>query len=1418
MDWKVPHAAFVICLLAVELFAPYAFAADAPQTPASETETPAAETAAKETPETTQPITPVSGTSSCEINTISEEDRQRWRDATTNFRADEINDMPLDEALANTNPGTFGNPMYAQPSAAGTAGETILVTNLAMLVGEPPVDTVKNLGMSSQLVDGKVPADLRVPVAMASTYAEKQGKGNEFMEGLKKFGLIPSSASVAGTPTPAPYSGMKIRIPETGQEIAFSQLAQLEQLNPDSCMLDERIQGRVTYLALLDHDLTYGSERSTSARTGTFENAATGDKYVGDTGGDDATNQHFTASSGNILLSLGKDGSNILIPSFYEDWLAYVAWWNNVDMWASAIIGAASKKFAERSGFKAETFQRNLVGSDMERQAMFRSQGEMAKAVQAAGADLAGYLSKVDDPQLRATYSSLAGRMDRWDAILKGLETPSAAEIKAMENIPGRDFGNFFTGAKSELQGGVMSKETMQTLGVANAEMVPTEGLAVPSTVKNNFEMHLKDNDLAARVDSQNVKAEIQDLELRKALQEDVTKVAANRVRNSLIIGAAWLGPARLAFSVNSRTLLSFGNDAKDRHLTLVINKADVADKFRKATKGMGIGTVLEKVGLLSGATTPPKAYQAGREFILNNPATNGGEPKNSKTSLSTDGNQWNIFTDWKGRSVATHFEDLRGFGDRDEFTSMPMLTNNLEGQPIINRKEEAKTYSYITSFALPFILFRSLSVDFGTIFSIPPTVLMLEYTLNIDPNQFEKDVCTKDKLAEYKRLYAGATVGGWVTSYLPAVRILGAYGRSTGPLAKWFSTKPLLSGVGSTTIAWGPLLQTIASANPGFWLQWMWGEQGMRYVASCKDSQYKILAFQKLSKYQKTKSTDAASQLQPLTDALSQLKLGAAVEGAYGKESVTYDLPKMTEVLNVKAVVDNQVGVVFPAEVYYAHIEKSAFSVKGGLFNMLEGKGCKFSENLQGKDGMANLGADGITFYNKDGSIALALRDYWWKLRSLARMRAQDDARTIVPNKIISTSLAGCGDSEFLSVNAYGEPSLTGTCSAAECLRSSIEEVTGRSVESDLTPFIGSISYVDTDQGTATISGSSIRFFQTAPKNEERMPGEEVAAPSVDELATLHQSELVAARLSVLGNGKVRVSGASGSEDIGTLVTVFGSRGKIEHRGGQLLVFIYVLADLPASNLKSVSARATSDGAIKIDAQAKAGAEKSGEQLKAGLDKIQGDEGMTVFETADKIYRITPDETLQVIDKKTGEVTEYNMTGKPSTDSEGNIVIPTDKGDFKFNIGLDKGQPTLSASGPDGLKELAALLAAKGEQGILTFNPSTGAINVYNGQDIPMNSEFASKGVGFVSDANGNTRGVPIDNPFSVSGGSSYPAGAGLNLPSWPDELPLAALMLAVILAGVLAVRLRFGDDEDERDEDETADGDEAVDDNLIT
>ncbi|MFH0834805.1 MAG: hypothetical protein V1881_00485 [Candidatus Micrarchaeota archaeon] len=1426
MDWRAPHAAFVICLLAVELLSPYAFAAEAPQAPAT-AETPAT-TAATPTPAPT--VAPPSGTASCEINTISDEDRARWRDATTNFVADEINDMPLDQALANKNPGTFGNPMYAQTTQAqGTAGETILVTNLAMLVGEPPVDTVKNIGLSSQLVDGKVPQDMRIPVAMANAYAEKKGKGTEFMEGLKKFGLLPASASVAGTPTPEPYSGMKIRIPETGQEIAFSQIAQLGKLNPESCMLDERIQGRVTYLALLDQDLTYGSERSKTALTGTFENAPTGSKYIGDTGNKDtAQNQHFTASSGNIMLSVGKDGSNILIPSYYEDWLSFVAWWNTADMWSAASLGILSTQLARRSG-KLMELDRNKIGDEVTNAGIWRAKGELAASMPVSQKelnDVLGSNARMSElavslglnpqanpqaiSQVRGLLESFSSKLENYDAIVKGLVPATQAQRDAAAEI--------YAQMKTAAADGAASRDLLERAGVTNFDVVPPgKDIALPKQINNEFKSQSELNAMSSDLDKVDVRNDIEELEMRKSYQEDITNAARNRVRASLAIGTTWLGPARLAFSVNSRILFQFSNSAKDQYLTLIINKADVANKFRQSTNGLSIGIVLEKVGLISGATTPSKAYSAGTEFILNKPTNAGGDVKNSFTSLSTNGEQWTVDTRWAGTSIATNFEDLRGFGEKDEYTSMPMMTSNIQGQPVINRKDEAKTYAYITSFALPFIMFTGISKDFGTLFAIPFTLTSLEYVMTINPNEFQKDACDPGKLAEFKTLYAGATSVGWLTSYLPATRLLTTYGKVNSAFLKSLAGTPSNPGKLGWTMVPSQWIMIANSMNIPFYFQWMWGEQGMRYVASCKDSQYTILAFQKLSKYQKTSA--GSSQLQPLADALSQLKLGAAVEGAYAS-NVTYDLPKMTELLNVKAQMTGQTGTIFPSEVYYAHIEKSAFSVKGGLFDMLDKKGCKFSENLQGKDGTFNLGADGITLYNKDGSIALALRDEWWKLRSLARMRAQDDARTIVPNKIISTSLAGCGEAEFLSVNAYGEPSLTGTCSAAECLRSSIAEVTGRTVETDLTPFIGSIYYVDTDQGTATVSGNQIRFTQTAPKSSERLPGQEVTAPTVDEMATLHSSELVAAKLSVLGNGKVRVSGASGSEDVGTLVTVFGSRGKIEHKGGQILVFIYVLADLPASNLKSVSARANADGTIKMDAQAKAGAEKSGEQLKAGLDKIQGDEGMTVFETADKIYRITPDGKLQVIDKKTGAVTEYNTTGKPYNDANGNIVVPTDKGDFRFNIGLDKGQPTLGVTGPDGLKELAALLAAKGEQGILTFNPSTGAINVYNGQDIPMNSEFSSKGIGFSADANGNTRGVPIDNPFSVSGGGNTAVGSGLNLPSWPEELPLAALMLMVILGGVLAVRLRFGDGEDDEgwseDDDGFVDGDEAVDKDL--
>jgi hypothetical protein len=197
---------------------------------------------------------------------------------------------------------------------------------------------------------------------------------------------------------------------------------------------------------------------------------------------------------------------------------------------------------------------------------------------------------------------------------------------------------------------------------------------------------------------------------------------------------------------------------------------------------------------------------------------------------------------------------------------------------------------------------------------------------------------------------------------------------------------------------------------------------------------------------------------------------------------------------------------------------------------------------------------------------------------------------------------------------------------------------------------------------------------------------------------------------------------------------------------------------------------------------------------LNAALDEVQGEGGMQSLETKDKIYYFTTDEQgnpiLRVIDKNTGEATDYKITGPITTDAQGNLIVPTDAGAFKFGLGMQNGQPMLSAEGPDGLSEILALLAARGQDGILTFNPSTGAINVYNGQDIPLSPDFATKGIGFVGDEQGNTRGVPLDNPFTKPWSETGYAPAGLSLPAWPEAILLRAVMVLAILLGVVAIR----------------------------
>ncbi|MEM0475872.1 MAG: hypothetical protein QW343_03695, partial [Candidatus Norongarragalinales archaeon] len=648
----------------------------------------------------------------------------------------------------------------------------------------------------------------------------------------------------------------------------------------------------------------------------------------------------------------------------------------------------------------------------------------------------------------------------------------------------------------------------------------------------------------------------------------------------------------------------------------------------------------------------------------------------------------------------------------------------------------------------------------------------------------------------------------GWVSAY--ALPLMSLFRNKVGLAATNLVQRGALLKVASIQ----GLVNTINNLNLATAWQWFIMSRAQNYVTACKDPQHLIFAYQELKPTVKQKASGLNDKLKSITDALGNLKLGqAAVQAA---QPTATPLESMKEILNAKIGMQNQYGNVQPEDIFYLQIERSAFSLKSRLWDLLRGEGCRFQENYQSGDKTARFTVDGINFYDKQGRLAASFNDYAWRLRSLGRLRSQELARVILPNKLIQARLECAADAPFLEVKAGGASTLVGSCATAECLKTRIFEVTGRAVANgDLTPFVGRVSSVDTSEGIAAIEQNAIRFTRLVAEKSEggAKKGSETSAPSVDDYSQLG-SRLEGSRLTVRGDASVVLDGPPGSTTrearLGELRTIIGDRGKIEFDSatGNIVLFIYVLAQELAANVNKIDANVaknklpdgTETPAIKMDAGEKTGLDPT---FRNALASIQGEGGMQSWEDENHLFYLTKDaagnDVLRVIDKKTGEVTDYKITGPLQRNPDGSITVPTDKGNFKFSFDKDAatGAPILHAEGP-GLADLAAaLLAARGQNGIMTFNPSTGAISIYNGQDIPLSPEFAKKGISFTGDEKGNTRGVPQENLFGPTRGGTAGARESegrvpLALPSWPEQPLYAVLMLTCVLGFVLVIRRR--------------------------
>jgi hypothetical protein len=594
----------------------------------------------------------------------------------------------------------------------------------------------------------------------------------------------------------------------------------------------------------------------------------------------------------------------------------------------------------------------------------------------------------------------------------------------------------------------------------------------------------------------------------------------------------------------------------------------------------------------------------------------------------------------------------------------------------------------------------------------------------------------------------------------------------------------------------------------------------GFRYVSLCKDTSYKILAYQKIS------AEKTSANLQTKFDQLGKIDIGKQLNltGALGGMGKKLEEKELTELLNLRAFTENAYGQLQPEDVYYIHLD-GATQQWFGVYNKLNKNGC-FRECHDSKNGFVCADETGVTYTDKQTGKSVKLSAS--KDRGLLTLMMQDLARTLVPNRIISAGLDNsCSNSEILAV----EPGRLGgtlmikddSCGTMACLRSQLKQLKSDITDDLSASGFGDVVAVYTDQGRITANNGKVRFIRGVPEEDDEKNetvGIELQAPSIDALGSATLAQMPNNYISIMGDGSVSIKGnintAAKVEEVqvGKLLTIITEKGKIEfdEEGQRLVVALYMLARTrPIDTIKTISTSIrenTDENGNLVPAIAitgvvpKVGGEADAKELNNALNTIQtgadGKEGgFTVLETADKRYTISTDANgkpiLTVFDKNTGEKTDYQITG-PLRREGNDLIVPTDKGEFRFNLDMKNGQPTLSVNGPDGLAEIAALLAAKGPGGIIAFDPRTGLWYALNGQDIPWNDEFAKRGLSLYNTQDG-TRGVASDNMFGYprnTGSGSTSTNSPFSIPSFPTNGIYALLMLATILTGVVFVRFR--------------------------
>ena len=1408
-------APFVILLLFIELFTPFTYAAPASTTSTINQPNTATTTTTNTNPATTgttttiapatttgtgtvtttgtvatgttgtvsaptnTPITTTSGLAACPAVPITDADRNRFWQNTIGFQGNELNSLPVADALSAKkadDPLSKDYKLLQQETE-----DTITIKDLAVILSTTPKDIAEKARIPLKNgVPEKDSVSEEDAQQLAELVAREKGKSSadgasklvaDFLGEINKKVVKIPKKTITGSDLD-PFEKYKIRLPGTGTEMTLGRLLRLNNLDGKSCSLPEKYFGSVTYQALLDDDMVYANSESDELKSGKITYPPTGEKQ--DLG---KVNQHLISSSGSTtgLLSL-NGGSNLIIPSFYEYWVATVGEITFYDFLLSGVVGLGvfwsssqiGKEIAEKEKEIATRFasQNGRVNQNAE---LIKEVGESLTKVrgQVAVSGLsAGEQSTVNKFVAKAKDNSLIFAEDALHAA-KG--TPAGDEAALMKTVLDKYSKNEALDATeaSRLAGilGVPVTDVPGSLPGAVSQEIGQLKTAATNQLSNT----------AASLDEKALRNEVDELTKRGKNYAEAAKALSGRITYSLFIGGVWQGPIRLAFSKNTELYFRLNNKEKEQFVRVQVNKAETAKAFRSATDIFGLGSVQEIIGSYTGGGAglayPAEAFSVGKMVLINKPTNQQAIPTSSSLTVFSKKNG-SIITQWKGVSDSVNFEDVKDLGSKAKFARMPLISYETFPDVALDRAQEAKFLGYLARFGLSWIIYRDLASAGAENLALPIPLLINRVLIQQNLDQFNGQNCKTDVIQAYRNEYIAATIFGIGANFLPVMKQQG--------ILKGVLSKGLMpTTAGKNFISLDTAINVINLANIPEAVKVYLSARAVQYTSSCVDPQHRILAFQAVPDAFKKKAA-APNQVE---DLLSKLKLPSTTEDTFK----TPEASQLAEIINFKAVLEDQKGVITPEGLKYLHLEKSAFATGGALFKTLEGEGCTLPENIVGGNALHRFDADGkYCVHNKDGSVRTCFDDEAWKIRASARFTAQELGRVIIPNKFVDARLDGTGN-VFVDVSSDGR--ITHVDAISCDLSAGLEQVLGYSVGNDLTKAIGKAVTVETTEGIGIVQNGEIRFVK-----DTGIVGNEVTYPNAAEKKTQANSVLKSYSLQVLGNGQVLVKGPAGKqESLGQLKTILGENGKgridYDSNNNRLVIFVYTMFQGHISQLAGVVAT-PGDKGIKLEAKAKPGQEEEVAKLNKALEKIQGADGLGILENKDHIYDFTQPGKLRVIDKKTGKVKEYNINGQITKDGN-SITVPTDQGPFKFTFDTNNGKLNLGVDGPDGLKELLPLLKAAGPQGILTFNPTTGGVNVYNGQDIPLNPDFASKGISY-SQSDQGVRGYPADNPFILEDKTKSGSGdsSKLLLPSWPENPFFMLIMLLAILAGAVAVR----------------------------